>query len=337
MAILKQSEAVAIVQRFEGKRVGVIGDLMLDRYTWGTASRISQEAPVPVVAVNRESAAPGGAANVLRNLACLGASPVAFGVIGKDRAGTELVELLSEDHVDTHGVVKDLSRMTTIKTRVIADHQQIVRVDREQALPLSEETNRLLVKNITKAIDNNELDAIVFEDYAKGVISKKLLSSVSQHAASKNIPIALDPHPGNTVLTTGLTLMTPNRSEAFNMAGIYPSPGVMPIDHDRPLMDVVDYLQKSYAPKHLLITLGGAGMALFTEGEEPHHIKTQAKEVFDVSGAGDTVIASYLLSIVAGATPVESASIANHAAGIVVAKVGTVPATVQELLESFHS
>lgn len=334
---MKQSEAVAIVQRFEGKRVGVIGDLMLDRYIWGTASRISQEAPVPVVAVNRESAAPGGAANVLRNLASLGASPVAFGVIGKDSAGSELVELLTADKVDTHGIVKDLSRLTTVKTRVIAEHQQIVRVDREQALPLSEETNRTLTKNITKAIDNGELEAIIFEDYAKGVVSKKLLASVVQHAASKDIPVALDPHPGNTVITGELALMTPNRAEAFNMAGIYPSPGVIPIDHDKPLMEVVDYLQKSYAPKHLLITLGGDGMALFTQGEEPHHIKTQAREVFDVSGAGDTVIASYVLAHAADATPVESASIANHAAGVVVGKVGTAPVSIKELLESFHS
>jgi len=334
---VKQTDAVAIVQRFEGKRVGVIGDLMLDRYIWGTATRISQEAPVPVVAVNRESAAPGGAANVLRNLSSLGASPVAFGVIGKDAAGTELVELLTQDKTDTHGVVKDLSRMTTVKTRVIADHQQIVRVDREQALTLSSETDRTLTKNITKAIDNNELDAIIFEDYAKGVISKKLMSSVVKHAESKDIPVALDPHPGNPVFTTGLSLMTPNRSEAFSIAGVYPSPGVMPIDHDKPLMAVVEYLQQSFSPKHLLITLGGAGMALFTKDADPHHIKTQAKEVFDVSGAGDTVIASYLLALVAGATPVDAATIANHAAGVVVGKVGTAPVTIQELLESFHS
>lgn len=324
-----------LVGQFRNQRVAVTGDLMIDRYIWGTASRISQEAPVPVVAVNRETTAPGGAANVLRNLASLGAQPLAFGVIGDDSAGHELSALLEEHGVATDGLQYDSARLTTQKTRIICDHQQVVRVDSERVQALGEDRETALITSLDNAIQAGSLDAIIVEDYDKGTVTESLLAGVAELGRRHGIHVALDPHPGNRASTKGITTMTPNRAEAFAMAEIYPKSPVLPVENDEALLEVAAQLRSKWSPEHLLITLGGEGMALFQHGQPPHHIPTRAREVFDVSGAGDTVIASFVLSLLANATPAEAAAISNHAAGVVVSKVGTAMVSSEELIQAF--
>ncbi|MFP6616435.1 MAG: PfkB family carbohydrate kinase [Candidatus Hydrogenedentota bacterium] len=324
-----------LVDQFRNQRVAVIGDLMIDRYIWGTASRISQEAPVPVVAVDRETATPGGAANVLRNLACLGAQPLAFGVIGDDSAGHELSGLLLEHGVATDGLIHDAARTTTEKTRIICDHQQVVRVDSERVEALNDSHESELIESLSAAIQSGLLDAIIIEDYNKGTVTGSLLQGLAELGQQHGIYVALDPHPGNRALIEGITAMTPNRAEAFAMAGIYPTSPVLPIEQDQALMEVVAQLQSKWSPDFLLITLGGEGMALFQDGQPAHHIPTRAREVFDVSGAGDTVISSFVLGLLAEATPDEAAAISNHAAGVVVSKVGTATVSSEELIHAF--
>jgi D-glycero-beta-D-manno-heptose-7-phosphate kinase len=330
------TQAQKIVSQFSRLRIAVVGDLMLDRYIWGHASRISQEAPVPVVAVDRQSMEPGGAANVLRNLTSLGARASAFGVIGDDTNGADLCAVLEAQGVDTSGIHRDPYRTTTEKTRIIANHQQVVRVDTEKVEPLDPSATQALCAKLSEAMTRGDINAIIVEDYAKGTVNETLLQFVGDSAHKHDIPVALDPHPGSTARAQGYTVITPNRAEAFAMAGVYEHDGVLPIEGDHALLAVVQALQEQWSPQHLLITLGADGMALFSKDGAPHHIPTQAREVYDVSGAGDTVIASFLLALATGAAPEEAAAISNHAAGVVVAKVGTAPVTAQELLHAFE-
>lgn len=332
---MEEKKASAFIDRFSGQRVAVIGDLMLDRYIWGKANRISQEAPVPVVKVERTTCEPGGAANVMRNLATLGARPIPFGVIGMEEAGDALHALLEKITDSMHGVVRDGTRRTTQKTRVLAASQQVVRIDTEDTGPLCDAHLDVLLERLRDGIRSGGVDAVIVEDYAKGLVSKQLLSEVVALGNEAGIPIMLDPHPANPANVPGLTLMTPNRSEAFALAGAYYVDGRPDIPNDKPLLHVVERLENLWAPVNLLVTLGAHGMALFKQGTPALHIPTKAREVFDVSGAGDTVIAVFSLAHVAGATPEEAAIMANHAAGVVVGKVGTAPVYPDELLNSF--
>ncbi len=332
---MQRTQAEQLSQTWSTKRVGVLGDLMLDRYVWGEARRISQEAPIPVVAVKRTTARPGGAANVLLNLTTLGAQALAFGVVGADAAGEELAALLEESGIDAGGVTVDAGRKTTEKTRIIAGTQQVVRVDTEETHPLAGDAAALLVHAITDAITGGAIDALILEDYAKGVFGPALLTQVLEMAHAHSVPVAMDPHPANRFTAKGLTLMTPNRLEAFALAGHYHRDPVFPITEDTALAEVADTLNRQWGVENLLITLGSGGMALFREQDAPHHIPTRAREVYDVSGAGDTVIASFMLALLAGASPDEAAVISNHAAGVVVGKVGTAPCNGDELLDSF--
>lgn len=329
--------ALELIPAFAHQRIAVVGDLMLDRYIWGDAKRISQEAPVPVVEVARMTAAPGGAANVARNLAALGAQTAAFGAIGDDSAAQELLRLLEADRVNISGVLRDPARVTTEKTRVIAGHQQVVRVDTERAAPLSAEHEAALLKNLESAIASRAIGGVIVEDYAKGLVSEKLLKTLASLCTANHVPIALDPHPGNPACAQGLTVITPNRAEAFAMAGVYPRAPHRPIEDDDALLEVVRILQQKWAPACLLITLGADGMALFRPDAPALHIPTRAREVYDVSGAGDTVVATFMLALVSGATPDEAAHIANHAAGIVVAKIGTASVSPNELADTFRA
>lgn len=326
-----------LIHRFAGKRVAVVGDLMLDRYIIGSASRISPEAPVPVVRVHHETSTLGGAANVMRNLATLGARPLGFGVVGADKAGDDLLAALVRQGVDVAGVQRDTSRRTSVKTRLIADHQQVARIDDEDDAPLRPTIRRRLMAGLRQVATAGQLDAVILEDYHKGVISRALAVESRDLAKAHRLPIALDPHPGNTMRVPGLTLMTPNRAEAFALAGCFPRAAVMPPTEDKALLEVGRRLKRRWRPDHLLVTLGAGGMALFeAEGSEtPHHVPTVAREVFDVSGAGDTVIATWILALVVGATPLEAAMLSNQAAGVVVGKVGTAPIEVAELLATF--
>jgi len=328
------STLAAVVPHFKNFRVAVVGDMMLDRYIFGRASRISPEAPVPVVAVEREHETAGGAANVTRNILGLGGQAVACGIAGTDARGDALVRLLQAEGADCSAIIRTPERPTTVKTRVIANNQQVVRIDREVTAPVPAAIRAQLEAQVLEMIRRKSIQAIVFEDYAKGLLDQDMMQRMADAARAAGVITALDPHPSHAFTITGLTLMTPNRAEAFGLAGAYYRNGVQPISADLPLLEVSRKLRRDWQVEQLLVTLGADGMALFMEPPPVLHIPTKAREVFDVSGAGDTVIATFTLALLAGATPGEAAQIANHAAGMVVAKVGTVPITVPELLAS---
>lgn len=315
-------------------RVLVVGDVMLDQYIWGHVGRISPEAPVPVVEFDRESFMPGGAANVARNVHTLGAKTGLLGYVGRDESARRLRALLGAQDIACAGLLASAARTTSVKTRIIAHHQQIVRVDRETRGAVEErDTSRLLA-----AIEGNlnGADAVIVCDYGKGVVTQALLDGLRQLCRARGVWLSLDPKPVHELSLAGLSLLTPNRREAFELAGV--SDGTRNADplKDPNLMRVADTLLMELSPALLLITLGDLGMLLCQRGQKPFHIPTVAREVFDVSGAGDTVIASFTLAVAAGASPVEAAVFSNHAAGVVVGKVGTATVSPAELAESFR-
>jgi rfaE bifunctional protein kinase chain/domain len=323
-----------ILDRASSRRITVIGDLMLDEFVWGKVGRISPEAPVPVVEVTGESFYPGGAANVARNLREFVERVAIIGLLGKDRSGQQLRELLSEQKIDTSDAVEEASFHTIVKTRIIARHQQVVRVDREKFVGPS--TSR--IKEVVAAVRKNipETDAIIFEDYGKGFLSTELVSQIADAARTTGKIVAADPNPRNLVQWRGLTVIKPNRSEAFLAAGILSDDGNAAPSQDADLKRVGETLLKKWETENVLITLGEQGMMLFQEKETPHYIPTKAREVFDVSGAGDTAIALFTLGLACGATPTEAAEIANHASAVVVSKLGTATVTRDELMVSFR-
>jgi D-beta-D-heptose 7-phosphate kinase/D-beta-D-heptose 1-phosphate adenosyltransferase len=320
-----------IISRFSTVRVLVLGDIILDRYIWGNATRISQEAPVPVVRVSRRSAALGGAANVMRNLASLGVQASACGVIGDDAHGKVVRELCEVRNILTTGLCTSSRRQTTVKTRLIAERQQLVRIDDENDSAIAPADRETIIANIAAAVSAGEVDAIILEDYNKGVITQQLADAVMSIAESAGIPVALDPHPGSQLRVPYLAVMTPNRAEAYAMAGqpLPRQPG--PPDEDPTLAEVASTLWERWQPRLLLITLGADGMVLAERDEPLIHVPTVAREVFDVSGAGDTVIATFVAALLTGASPHEATLLANRAGGLVVAHVGTVPVDLAEL------
>lgn len=330
---MNRSRLDQIIRRFSHPHILVVGDVMLDQFLWGKCSRISPEAPVPVVEINRESFFPGGAANVARNLRALGAPCRLLGVLGDDPAGQELRELLDDQGIETTGLLIDPGRPTTLKTRIVAQRQQVVRFDREHTEPLSPGTATRLLETFESSLGH--VSAVIFEDYAKGVLTQSLLDAMVKRARRAGKITAADPNSRHPLHFAGLTAITPNRAEAFAAAKM---PATEPNDDvlaDEPLMRVGKRLLAQWRPENLLITLGEHGMCLFRRGEKPHHIPTVAREVFDVSGAGDTAIATLVLAMAAGAKPVEAAEISNHASGIVVGKIGTATCSADELVESF--
>ncbi|OGV53128.1 MAG: hypothetical protein A2017_04495 [Lentisphaerae bacterium GWF2_44_16] len=332
---MKQERLNSIINAFTGKKVAVIGDLMIDVYLWGKATRISQEAPVPVVNVQKKTHCLGGASNVMRNAATLGASVMAFGVVGDDENGRIIRSMLDDYSIDAANVLCDSTRRTTEKQRLIAGTQQLVRIDYEETEAVSSGMRDRIVGNLLELIEKREIDAIIFEDYAKGMLDSEILNQISAAARKANIVVALDPHPNHPIKVSNLTLMTPNRMEAFGLAGIYFREEDSSVKNDVKLQEVALKIKEIWGPEYLLITLGAQGMALFQKDGGFHSIPTRAREVFDVSGAGDTVISTFTLSLLGGAGPREAAEIANHAAGVVVGKVGTVTVTIDELFESF--
>jgi D-glycero-beta-D-manno-heptose-7-phosphate kinase len=323
-----------ILDRASSRRITVIGDLMLDEFVWGKVGRISPEAPVPVVEVTGESFYPGGAANVARNLREFVDRIAIIGLLGKDRSGQQLRELLSEQKIDTSIAVQEATFHTIVKTRIIARHQQVVRVDREKFVGPSASQIEGVVAAVRKNIP--ETDAIIFEDYGKGFLSTELVSQITDAARSAGKIVAADPNPRNLIEWRGLTVIKPNRTEAFLAAGI-PSgdPDTVPSE-DTDLKRAGETLLKKWETENILITLGEHGMLLFQKKETPHYIPTKAREVFDVSGAGDTAIALFTLGLACGATPAEAAEIANHASAVVVSKLGTATVTRDELMASFR-
>lgn len=333
---MKHSRLQSITAAFSQKRVAVIGDLMLDVYIKGSAARISPEAPVPIVRVEQTHACPGGAANVMRNLVTLGAKVFAFGVIGKDNAGETLCTQLQDYGICTDHLISEPNRPTTEKQRIIAGQQQIVRVDFEKTAPILESTRQKLTNSLISLIESGSVDAVIAEDYAKGLLSEEMLQSVTESARKAGIPVSLDPHPKQIMRVHGLTVMTPNRLEAFGLAGLYPSEQALPAESDPDLHAAGQKIIADWDCNYLLITLGPQGMGLFPKVGSSKIIPTRAREVYDVSGAGDTVIAAFTLALLGGADAVEAAEFSNHAAGVVVGKLGTVAVELQEVIHSFE-
>ena len=315
-------------------RVLVIGDAMLDHFIRGSVARISPEAPVPVLDFEGESFMPGGAANVARNLTALRVPTELLGAVGRDVAARQLKGLLDAYGIGCRGLLSERARSTSVKTRVVAHKQQVVRIDRETRDGISALLTSRLLENVRSLI--RETAAVIVGDYGKGVVTQPLLDELKGICRSHGVWLSLDPKPVHHVNLSGLSLITPNRKEAFELAGLPDE-----TRHSNPLADgnlmrVADQLLSELRPAVLLITLGELGMLLCGHGQKPFHIPTVAQEVFDVSGAGDTVIATFTLAVAAGASPLEAAIISNHAAGIVVGKAGTATVTPDELLASFR-
>ena len=330
---LSAPRAKQILAAAQKTRVLVVGDVMLDQFIWGGVSRISPEAPVPVVDFSRESFMPGGAANVARNLVSLQTPAELFGAIGNDDAARKLLKLLGEQNIGCTGLVKSSARHTSIKTRIVAHQQQVVRIDRETRGALDAKTTaKLLVEFKTKLA---RADAVIVGDYGKGVVTQPLLNEIKTLCHERGVWLSLDPKPVHQLNLNSLSLVTPNRKEAFELGALPDNTKNVDPFADKNLMLVAERLLNELRPALMLITLGELGMLLCQRGQKPFHIPTVAQEVFDVSGAGDTVIASFTLAIAAGASPIEAAILSNHAAGIVVGKVGTATTTPEELLKSF--
>ncbi|HEY5791766.1 MAG TPA: PfkB family carbohydrate kinase [Chthoniobacterales bacterium] len=317
----------------KSKRIAVIGDLMLDRFVYGKVSRISPEAPVPVVEVVREANYPGGAANVARNLAPFCAESLICGRIGCDSYGSELEQLLIEEGIATSGLIRSEAVPTIVKTRIIARQQQVVRVDREirsgAAVPVE-----AIVAQLAPRLE--ECDAVIFEDYGKGFLTQTLVDALMPVLKRKGIRVTVDPNPLNPLHWPGVDIIKPNRSEAFAAAGVPLVEGAAHPQSDPALAETGRRLLEKWRVPALLITLGEDGMMLFRAGREPYHTPTRAREVYDVSGAGDTAIALFTAALAAGASLEEAAEISNHASGVVVAKLGTATLTPEELRASFE-
>ncbi|MBI3881421.1 MAG: D-glycero-beta-D-manno-heptose-7-phosphate kinase [Verrucomicrobia bacterium] len=334
MSNLSLNRVKQLLEASAKTRVLVVGDVMLDQFIYGRVSRISPEAPVPVVDFQREIAMPGGAANVARNLTALGGQASLFGAVGRDEGAHRLAALLKEQKVACDGLLEMSSRMTTRKERIIAGQQQIARIDRETRGELDAEHSEKLLASIRKLLP--QVSAVIVGDYGKGVVTQPLLDGIKAAARARGLWVSLDPKPVHQLELGGLSLITPNRKEAFELAAV-PDTASRATDplKDANLLKVADKILNTLQPALLLITLSELGMLLCRRGEKPFHIPTVAREVFDVSGAGDTVIASFTLAIAAGASPIEAAVFSNHAGGVVVGKVGTATVTPEELLASF--
>ncbi len=312
----------ALLKKVSRLRILVVGDLMLDRYIWGDATRISPEAPVPVIDIDRETWTAGGAGNVALNIASLGARCTVAGYVGRDEAGKKLATALGEKRIAT--IATPGSSQTIMKTRVMVQHQQLCRLDRE-----SPPADYRVSANQAEALLSAEIkacDAVVLSDYAKGLLTDELVARVAMLARTAGKFVALDPKPKRKLAFHGLDLITPNKRESLHLAGIE-----LPPHTPFPAAEVCARLHQIYATKHLVITLGEEGMLLSSHGKILKTIPTAAREVYDVSGAGDTALAALVLALAARADLVTAAHFANAAAGVVVGKLGTATVTPAEL------
>jgi len=315
------------IDRFSSARILVVGDIIVDRFVWGRVSRISPEAPVPVVNVTHETSMLGGAANVIHNMADLGASPVLCGVIGEDRTAKEIVRKIAAMGLETGGIVTEQDRPTSIKTRVVAHGQQVVRFDRESRKDLLPGTTERLLKVIEKNLDT--VDAVVVSDYGKGVISPPLMKGLRDRVRAirgNSVITAVDPKTGNFDYYQGVDVITPNHHEAGIFCGFE-------IADDESLIRAGNRMLDRLNCRSVLITQGKRGVTLFEKDGDITHIPTFAKKVFDVTGAGDTVIATFSLGLGSGLDLRSAAVLSNFAAGLVVAEVGTSTVTAAQLKE----
>ncbi len=320
-----------LIKQFRRCRILVVGDLMLDRYIYGTVSRISPEAPVPVVQVSAERNVPGGAANVAHNVQTLGGRAVLSGVVGRDQAGQLLLKVLAAEGVSAAGVLRVAGYHTTLKTRVLAERQQVARIDWDGRGQMPPPVLRRFCRQAAGLV--READGVIVEDYSKGAVRQELMNAILSAARRRGVPVAMDPKDNADLQLDGLTVATPNRKEAFLLARMPERPPAANPLQDQPLLQVADILMRQWQPQFLVITLGAQGMLLLDRRGLARHIPTVAREVFDVSGAGDTVIATLLLALAAGADHMKAAELANCAAGVVVGKLGTAGCSARELMD----
>ena len=324
MTLIDRQILSQAVSRFKDANILVVGDIIMDHFIWGSVNRISPEAPVPVVNVTRENLLLGGSANVLNNIYALGGKATLCGVIGSDETGDQLLRLLDGLSSPLDGIIRTADRPTIIKTRIIAQHQQVVRFDREKIGEFNSETLERIIGFIAKHL--NEFDAIIVSDYNKGMISQALMDRLrTLLPPERKIPVVVDPKPGRPERFKGVTIITPNNNEAEQMSGIA-------ITDSESLLAAAQKMQAMLDSDAILITRGEAGMALYENHRPMFTIPTVAKEVFDVTGAGDTVIAVLTLGVACGLSLPEASTLANFAAGIVVGKLGTGTASTEELL-----
>jgi len=312
-----------IVAGFAGKRVLVVGDVMLDEYVWGRVNRISPEAPVPVVEVERLTHLAGGAANVARNLSSLGGKVCLVGLVGDDPQGQQLGRLFAESGVDASDLVVDPERPTTVKTRIMAQSQQVVRIDRERRGPVSADVAR---RALTLALDRlPDVDAVVLSDYAKGLVDATICAEIVRRARQRGTPVVVDPKGRDYSKYVGATAITPNKAEAALATN-------RDVSEDGALIEVGRELLRSLRCQAVLVTRGEEGLSLFQADGDVCHLPTFGRKVYDVTGAGDTVVGTFVLGLAAGASMVEAAYLANHAAGIVVGRIGAATVTSAELV-----
>lgn len=313
------------INDFKNVKVLVIGDLMIDEYLWGRVDRISPEAPVPVVCVEKESHALGGSGNVIQNLVAMGAKVSAIGTAGTGKAGKMIFEKLQDLGIETDGIISEPERPTTLKTRVIASNQQVLRIDREIKKDINADTLKKLVKIIENKI--SEVDLVILSDYDKGLITRSLVQQTVKLAKKHNVLTLADPKSLNFSKYEHVSILTPNKKEASLAAN-------RDIKTEKDLIAAGQKIMSQVKLDRLLITCGQDGMMLFEKGSDPYTIESRARQVFDVSGAGDTVISLLGLGLAIGASFRESALVANAAAGIVVAKVGTATPSIDELIKA---
>jgi D-glycero-beta-D-manno-heptose-7-phosphate kinase len=323
--ILTKKRAMEIIANFSHSGVLVVGDIMVDHFIWGKVSRISPEAPVPVVDVQKDSTLLGGCANVLNSIDAMGGKVYVAGVVGADIIGKRLLTELRERKIETNGIVVEKGRPTTLKTRIVAHGQQMVRFDKESRKPIPKNSTRKILEYVKSL--QNKIGAVVISDYSKGVISRELIEGIRKVVQDEKIYICLDPKQSDFSIYEGAYVITPNHHEAQRAAE-------MEITDENDLRHVGEALLNKYNFHALLITRGEEGMSLFERGQEIAHtyFSAQAKEIYDVTGAGDTVIGVLALSLAARANLREATCLANQAAGIVVGKVGTATVSQEELI-----
>jgi len=313
------------IERFPQAGVLVVGDLILDHYIWGKVSRISPEAPVPVVLVESESLQLGGAANVYNNIHSLGGRADICGVVGADEGGQRLLKELGVRRQGRGGVVIDPDRPTTRKTRVIAHQQQVVRFDVERRAEINATLQRRMLRYVESRL--REISCLVVSDYAKGVVTAALMAELTRLAALRRIPILVDPKVEHFPYYKGVTVVTPNHLEALQAAGVH-------ADDDQAVDEAGEIIRQRLSCQSVLVTRGEKGMSLFESDGTRWHIPTVARQVYDVTGAGDTVAGTLALALATGASIRDGAVLANHAAGIVVGVVGTATVTARQLSEA---
>jgi len=324
MVKLTNKRLISLKKKFDNLNIAVVGDMMLDCYYWGDVKRISPEAPVPVVEVGNEFFRFGGAANVALNISKLGGVPIPVGVIGYDNFGTTFTSLITESNISDDGIVVDEERPTTAKTRVIADSQHVVRIDKESKKNISKKIQNKIYNYLAKNI--NKLDGIILQDYNKGVLTVSLIEKIISLANKNEVLITVDPKFNNFFAYKNVTVFKPNRKEAEDVLG-------MKIKTADDIKTAGEKILNKLNAKYLLLTLGEDGIAVFEKGKLPKQMPTKARKVADVSGAGDTVISTLTMALAAGANILEASYLANYAGGIVCEEVGIIPIEQKKLFD----